>query len=124
MKKLMCARHTKMCTLFLFCFCFAHTSMKRRKSTINSYNLISNHFHAKRNGKQLCNKAKFKLIQMRKNKLTNGQGEMIIKLRAAIFEIIRNVRIPALQIVFNCLLSLPFLCVFIFIQALPTSRLQ
>ena len=44
-------------------------------------------------GKQLWNKAKFKLIRKRKNKLTNGQGEMIIQLWAAIFERIRNVQI-------------------------------
>ena len=37
---------------------------------------------------------------------------MIIQLRTAIFERIRNVLIQALQTVFICLLSLPFLCVF------------
>ena len=42
----------------------------KKKSTVNSYNLISNHFHAKLMGKQLRNEAKFKL----KNKLTNGHG--------------------------------------------------
>ena len=47
------------------------------------------------------------------NKLTDGQGGMIIQLRAAIFERIKNVQIQALQTVFIfCLLSLPFLCVF------------
>ena len=91
---------------------FIHTSTKRKKSTVNSYNLISNHFHAKLKGKQLRNEAKFKFIRKRKNKLTNGHGGMIIQLRAAICEIIRNVQIQALQTVFICLLSLPFLCVF------------
>ena len=37
---------------------------------------------------------------------------MIIQLRAAIFERIRNVQIQALQTVYICLLSLPFLCNF------------
>ena len=37
---------------------------------------------------------------------------MIIQLRAAIFERIWNVQIQALQTVFICLLSLPFLCIF------------
>ena len=32
---------------------FIHTSMKRKNSTVISYNLISNHFHAKLKGKQL-----------------------------------------------------------------------
>ena len=63
-------------------------------------------------GKQLWNKAKFKLIRKRKNKLTNGQCGMIIQLRAAIFAGIRNVQIQALQTVFISFLSLPFLCVF------------
>ena len=92
-----------------------HTSTKRKKSTVNSDNLISkNHFHAKLKGKQLRNEAKFKFIRKRKNKLTNGHGGMIIQLGAAIFERIRNVQIQALQTVhvFICFLSLPFLCVF------------
>ena len=80
----------------VFFFFFIHTSTKRKKSTVSSYNLISNHFHAKLQGKQL----------------TNGHGGMIIQFRAAIFERIRNVQIQALQTVFICLLSLPFLCVF------------
>ena len=82
--------------------------MKQKKSIVNSYNLISNHFQ----GKQLWNKVKFKLIRKRKNKLTNGRGGMIIQLQATIFERIRNFQIQALQIVFISLLSLPFLCVF------------
>ena len=85
---------------------------EKKKSTVNSYNLISNHFHAKLKGKRLQNEAKFKFIQKRKNKLTNGHGGMIIKLRAVIFERIRDIQMQALQTVFVCLLSLPFLCVF------------
>ena len=46
------------------------------------------------------------------NLVTNGHGGMIILLRAAIFERIRNVQIQALRTVFICLLSLPFLYVF------------
>ena len=45
----------------------------KKKSTVNSYNLISNHFHAKLKGKQFRNEAKFKFIPKRKNKLTNGE---------------------------------------------------
>ena len=82
MKKLTCTivwraqpvSFTKMCTSMFF----IHTSMKRNKSFVSSYNLISNHFQAKLKGKQLWNKAKFKLARKRKNKLTNGQGGMII----------------------------------------------
>ena len=33
-------------------FFFIHTSRKRKKSTVNSYNLISYHFHTKSKGKQ------------------------------------------------------------------------
>ena len=91
---------------------FIHTSTKRQKSTVSSYNLISNHFHAELKEKQLRNEAKFKFIRKHKNKLTNGHGGMIIQLRAAIFERIWNVQIQALQAVFICLLSVPFLCIF------------
>ena len=92
---------------------FFHSYLNNtKKSTVNSYNLISNHFHIKLKEKQLRNAAKFKFIRKRKNKLTNGHGGMIIQLRAAIFERIRNVQIRILQTVFMCLLSLPFLCVF------------
>ena len=56
------------------------------KSTVNYYNLILNHFHAKRKGKQLWNKTKFKLIQKRKNELTNAHGGMIIQFWAALKE--------------------------------------
>ena len=69
---------------------FIHTSRKRKKSIVVSYNLISYHFHAKSKGKQPLNKTIFKLNRRRKNKLTNGHGEVIIQLRAAIFERIRN----------------------------------
>ena len=62
--------------------------------------------------KQRRNEAKFKFIRKRKNTLANGHGGRIIQLRAAIFERIRNVQIQALQTVFICLLSLPFLCIF------------
>ena len=47
---------------------FIHTSSKRKKkkkSTVNCYNLISNHFHAKLMGKQLRNEAKFKFKNKR-----------------------------------------------------------
>ena len=102
---------------------FIHTSTKWKKSTVNSYNIISNHFHAKLKRKQLRNEVKFKFIRKRKNKLTNGHGGVIIQLRAAIFERIGNVQIQALETVFICLLSVPFLCVFpSLIQLLPTSR--
>ena len=78
-------------------------------------NLRENSFEIKRN------KAKFKLIQKSKNKLSNGHGGMIIQLRADIFERIQNVQIQAFQTVFFfffffffllLLLSFPFLCVF------------
>ena len=85
------ARHTKMCTS-VFSFI---PQRNEKKSTVNSYNLISNHCHAKLKGKQLRNEAKFKFIRKHKNKLTNGHGGMI-KHRAAIFERIRNVQIHAL----------------------------
>ena len=104
-------RHTKMCTSVFF----IHTSKKRKQSAVSSYNLISNHFHANIKGKQLRNEAKFKLIRKRKNKHTSGHDRMIIQLRAAIFERIRNVQMQALQTVFICLLPLPFLCVFHFL---------
>ena len=114
------SRNTKTC---MSDFSFIHTSTKRKKTkqnqkkkktSVNSYNLISNHFHANLKGKQLWNEAKFKFLRKRKNKLTNGHGGMIIQLQDAIFENIRNVQIQALQAVFICLLhvSLPFLCVF------------
>ena len=48
---------------------------------------------------------------MHKNKLTNGHREMIIQLRAAIFERIRNVQLKALQSVFISFLSVGFSCV-------------
>ena len=86
--------------------------MKRKNSTVSSYNFISYYFHAKAKGKQLWNKTKFKLIGQGKNKFANDHGGMIIKLRAAIFERIRNVQIQALQVVFSSLLSLAFSCVF------------
>ena len=41
-------RHTKMCTLV---FSFIPQGNKK-KSTVNSYNLISYHFHTKSKGKQ------------------------------------------------------------------------
>ena len=52
------------------------------------------------------------MIRKSNNKFTNSQGRMIIQLRTAIFERIRNVQIQALSTVFICLLSLLFLCVF------------
>ena len=81
----------------------------KKKSTVNSYYLISNNFHAKRRGKQLWNRAKFKLTRKRKKKLINGHGGMIIQLRTAIIERIQNVQKHAL---FISLLSMPFVCVF------------
>ena len=47
----------------------------------------------------------------RKNKLTNGHGGVIIQLRAAIFESIRNAQIKAVQTVSISLLSVTFSCV-------------
>ena len=90
---------------------FIHTSRKRKKSTVNSYNLILYHFHTKSKGKQPYNKTKFKLNRKRKNKLTNGHGGVIIQLRAAIFERIRNAPIKAFQTVSISLLSATFSCV-------------
>ena len=46
----------------------------------------------------------------RKNKLTNGHGGVIIQLRAAIFERIRNAQIKAVQTVSISLLSVTFSC--------------
>ena len=99
--------HTKMCTSVFF----IHTSRKRKKSTVNSYNLISYHFHTKSKGKQPLNKTKFKLNRKRKNKLTNGHGGVIIQLRVAIFDRIRNTQIKAVQTVSISLLSVTFSCV-------------
>ena len=74
-------------------FFHSYLNEMKKKSTVSSYNLISDHFHAKLKGKQLRNEAKFKLIRKRKNKLTNGHGGKIIQLRAAIFKRVRNVQI-------------------------------
>ena len=68
---------------------FLHSYLNETKK-ISSYNLISNHFHAKLKRKQCRNVAKFKFTWKRKNKLTNGHGGMIIQLRVAICEIIWN----------------------------------
>ena len=81
------------------------------EKTVNSYNLISYHFHTKSKGKQPLNKTKFKLNRKRKNKLTNGHGGVIIQLRAAIFERIRNAQIKTVQTVSISLLSATFSCV-------------
>ena len=94
--------------------------MKRNKSTVNSYSLISYHFHAKSKGKQLWNKTKFKLIWKHKNKLNNSHGRMIIQLGAAIFERIRNVQIQDLQTVLISLKPVAFSCV-LHLQTLLTS---
>ena len=50
------------------------------KSTFNSYNLISYHFHRK---PRENNHKKIKLNRKRKNKLTDDHGGVIIQLRAA-----------------------------------------
>ena len=97
------ARHTKMCTSVIF----IHTSTKRKKSTVNSYNLISNHFYAKLKGNQLRNEAKFKFIRKRKNKPTNGHGGWLFSselpsLKESEMSKYRHFK----------LLSWPFLCVF------------
>ena len=63
--------HTKICTSVFF---HSYLNETKKKSTVSPYNLISNHFHAKLNEKQLRNEGKFKFIRKRKNKLTNGQG--------------------------------------------------
>ena len=93
-------------------FFFIHTSRKlKKKSTVNSYNLISYHFHTTSEGKQPQNKTKFKLNRKHKNKLTNGHGGVIIQLRAAIFDRIRNAKIKAVQTVSISLLSAMFSCI-------------
>ena len=51
---------------------------------------------SQKNAFHSLNKATFKLIRKHKNKHTNGQGGIIIQLRAAIFERIPNVQIHAL----------------------------
>ena len=56
-------------------------------------------------------KTKFELKRKRKNKLTNGHGGVIIQLRAAIFERIRNAQIKTVQTVSISLLSATFSCV-------------
>ena len=66
----------------------------------------------------LYDKTKFKLNRKRKNKLTNGNGGVIIQLRAAIFERIRNAQINAVQIVSIFLVSDVFLRSSSLIQAL------
>ena len=90
---------------------FIYTSRKRKKSTVNSYNLISYHFHTKSKGKQQYSKTEFKLNRKRKNKLTNDHGGVIIQLQAAIFERIRNAQIKAVQTVSISLLSVTFSCI-------------
>ena len=48
-------RRAKMCTSFFFFFFFFHSYLKEtknKKSAVNSYNLISYHFHTKSKGKQ------------------------------------------------------------------------
>ena len=61
--------------------------MKQNKSTVNSYNLISNHFYAKLKGMQNVRENSFEMMQnLNWSKSTRIQGEMIIQLQAAIFE--------------------------------------
>ena len=109
------------CCIFFFCFvfffffvffflcCFFHSFLNKTKNNqlsiliiwfqiIFMQNLRENSFEIKRN--------------LNWTESTNDQGVMIIQLRAAIFERIRNVQIQALQTVFICLLSVPFLCIF------------
>ena len=108
------ALHTKMCTSV---FSFIPTPaiqcapQGNEKNKLSIHNLISYHFHTKSKGKQPSNKTKFKLKGKRKNKLTNGHGGVIIQLRAAIFERIRNAQIKAVQTVSMSLLSATFSCV-------------
>ena len=90
---------------------FIHTSRKRIKSTVSSYKLISYHFHTTSKGNQPWSKTKFKLNRKCKNNLINGNGGVIIKLRAATFERIRNAQIKAVQTVSISLLSATFSCV-------------
>ena len=83
----------------------------RNKSTVNSYNLISNHFHAKLEGKQSWNKA---------NLIWSESAR--INLPTVKVERIRNVQIEALQTVLHLF---SFIVVFFFsylIQTLLTSR--
>ena len=56
-------------------------------------------------------KIKFKFNRKHKNKLTNSHGGVIIQLRAATFERIRNAQIKAVQTVSISLLSATFSCV-------------
>ena len=55
---------------------FIHTSIKRKKINCQFFYIIEFQiiFMQTLREKQLWNKAKFKLIRKRKNKLTNGQG--------------------------------------------------
>ena len=89
-----------------------HTSIKRNKSTVDSFNLISNHSYTNLRENMFEIKRNSNWPKKRKNKLTNGQGGTISQLWAAIFERIRNVQIQDFQTVFFCLLSLPFVWVF------------
>ena len=78
------ARHTKMCMSFFF-----HSYLNEtKKSTVNSYDLIPNHFQAKLKGKQLWNKANFNCSGSARINLPTVKVEwlLIIELRAAISE--------------------------------------
>ena len=92
------------------CFSFI-PQLNEKKSTVNSYNLISYHFQTNFKEKQPLNKTKFKLNRKRKNKRTNGHGGVIFQLRKDIFERIRNTQIKAVQTVSISLLSATFSCV-------------
>ena len=109
------------------------TSRKRKTSTASSYNLILYHFHTKSmwtyfseggtkvyiNGPGHMTKMAAMPIYVKnfcqieqKVARINGHGGVIIQLRSAIFERIRNAQIKAVQTVSISLLSAVFSCVF------------
>ena len=106
-----------------------HTSIKRNKSTVDYFNLISNHSYTNLRENMFEIKRNSNWPKKRKNKLTNGQGGTISQLWAAIFERIRNVQIQDFQTVFFFfffffLSSVIAVCMRFpsLIQTLPSSR--
>ena len=59
------------CPFFPFLF-HSYLNETKKKSIVDSFNLISYYFHAKSKGKRIWNKSKLKLIWERKNKLTKS----------------------------------------------------
>ena len=98
------------------------TKKKTTILSIRAYNLISNHFHANFNGIKR-NRAKFKVIRNRKNKLTDRHGGMIIQLRSAIFERIPKCPNTGISNCFNSSSIIAvFMCFSSLIQKLSASR--